>query len=69
MRGKGSFREYLQYEMDSTGEAETTPGIRRAAHQYGVLHRVLDLCTFDITQGPLRRGGLFDAIITDPPCE
>ncbi|KAF8608623.1 tRNA guanosine-2'-O-methyltransferase [Ceratobasidium sp. AG-I] len=46
---------------------ETTPGIRRAAHQYGVLHRVLDLCTFDVTQGPLRRGGLFDAIITDPP--
>ncbi|CAE6420043.1 unnamed protein product [Rhizoctonia solani] len=46
---------------------EETPGIRKAAAQYGVLHRILDLCTFDITQGPLRRGGLFDAIVTDPP--
>ncbi|KAG8742733.1 hypothetical protein FRC10_001007 [Ceratobasidium sp. 414] len=46
---------------------ETTPGIRRAAHQYGVQNRILDLCTFDVTQGPLRRGGLFDAIVTDPP--
>ncbi|KAF8756911.1 putative RNA methylase family UPF0020 [Rhizoctonia solani] len=46
---------------------DTTPGIRKAATQYGVLPRVLDLCTFDVTQGPLRRGGLFDAIVTDPP--
>ncbi|KAG8680072.1 hypothetical protein FRC08_016556 [Ceratobasidium sp. 394] len=46
---------------------DTTPGIRRAAHQYGVQNRILDLCTFDVTQGPLRRGGLFDAIVTDPP--
>ncbi|KAH8982687.1 hypothetical protein EDB92DRAFT_1819775 [Lactarius akahatsu] len=27
----------------------------------------LDLCTFDITRNPWRCGGLFDAIITDPP--
>ncbi|CAE6438525.1 unnamed protein product [Rhizoctonia solani] len=46
---------------------DTTPGIQKAAAQYGVLPRILDLCTFDITQGPLRRGGLFDAIVTDPP--
>ncbi|EJD03356.1 RNA methylase [Fomitiporia mediterranea MF3/22] len=43
------------------------PGILRAAAQYGVANRVLDLCTFDITRNPLRCGGLFDAIITDPP--
>ncbi|CAE6343194.1 unnamed protein product [Rhizoctonia solani] len=46
---------------------DTTPGIQKAAAQYGVQSRILDLCTFDITQGPLRRGGLFDAIVTDPP--
>ncbi|KAG8780523.1 hypothetical protein FRC12_022899 [Ceratobasidium sp. 428] len=46
---------------------DTTPGIRRAADQYGVQNRILDLCTFDVTQGPLRRGSLFDAIVTDPP--
>ncbi|KAH9963840.1 tRNA guanosine-2'-O-methyltransferase [Russula dissimulans] len=43
------------------------PGIVRAAAQYGVQHRILDLCTFDITRNPWRCGGLFDAIITDPP--
>jgi tRNA (guanine10-N2)-methyltransferase len=41
----------------------------RAAAQYGVRQRILDLCTFDITRNPWRCGGLFDAIITDPPCE
>ncbi|KAG8690852.1 hypothetical protein FRC11_008665, partial [Ceratobasidium sp. 423] len=46
---------------------DTTAGIQKAAAQYGVLPRILDLCTFDVTQGPLRRGGLFDAIVTDPP--
>ncbi|QRV93804.1 tRNA guanosine-2 -O-methyltransferase [Ceratobasidium sp. AG-Ba] len=29
---------------------ESTPGIRRAADQYGVQNRILDLCTFDVTQ-------------------
>ncbi|QRV79134.1 tRNA guanosine-2 -O-methyltransferase [Ceratobasidium sp. AG-Ba] len=48
---------------------ESTPGIRRAADQYGVENRILDLCTFDVTQSPLRRGSLFDAIVTDPPCK
>jgi len=43
------------------------PGVIRAAAQYGVASRVLDLCTFDVTRNPLRRGELFDAIITDPP--
>ncbi|KAH8994742.1 tRNA guanosine-2'-O-methyltransferase [Lactarius hatsudake] len=46
---------------------ETNPGILRAATQYGVRQQILDLCTFDITQNPWRCGGLFDAIITDPP--
>ncbi|TFK54530.1 tRNA guanosine-2'-O-methyltransferase [Heliocybe sulcata] len=43
------------------------PGIVRAASQYGVSARILDLCTFDITHNPWRCGELFDAIITDPP--
>ncbi|KAH9993243.1 tRNA guanosine-2'-O-methyltransferase [Russula vinacea] len=46
---------------------EAQPGIMRAAAQYGVRQRILDLCTFDITRNPWRCGGLFDAIITDPP--
>lgn len=41
----------------------------RAAAQYGVRERILDLCTFDITRNPWRCGGLFDAIVTDPPCK
>jgi hypothetical protein len=48
---------------------EAQPGIMRAATQYGVRRRILDLCTFDITRNPWRCGGLFDAIITDPPCK
>ncbi|KAF8627791.1 hypothetical protein AX15_004218 [Amanita polypyramis BW_CC] len=43
------------------------PGIIRAAAQYGTSSRVLDLCTFDVTQYPWRLGELFDAIVTDPP--
>ncbi|KAH8982684.1 tRNA guanosine-2'-O-methyltransferase [Lactarius akahatsu] len=39
---------------------ETKPGILRAATQYGVRERILDLCTFDITRNPWRCGGLFD---------
>ena len=45
-----------------------TPGIMRAAAQYGVSDRIMDLCTFDLTRNPWRCGELFDAIITDPPC-
>ena len=48
--------------------ALNTPGILCSAEQYGVANRILDLCTFDITASPLRRGGIFDAIVTDPPC-
>ncbi|KAI0705097.1 tRNA guanosine-2'-O-methyltransferase [Cerioporus squamosus] len=43
------------------------PGIIRAAAQYGVANRIMDLCTFDVTQNPWRCGELFDAIVTDPP--
>jgi len=46
---------------------EAQPGIIRAAEQYGVRQRILDLCTFDITRNPWRCGALFDAIVTDPP--
>jgi tRNA (guanine10-N2)-methyltransferase len=48
--------------------SEDVPGIMRAAEQYGVAPRVLGLATFDVTQNPWRRGELFDAIVTDPPC-
>ncbi|KXN90848.1 tRNA (guanine(10)-N2)-methyltransferase [Leucoagaricus sp. SymC.cos] len=42
-------------------------GIIRAATQYGVASRIIDLCTFDVTHNPWRCGELFDAIVTDPP--
>ncbi|THH31329.1 hypothetical protein EUX98_g2848 [Antrodiella citrinella] len=48
------------------GKAES-PGIIRAAAQYGVDKRIIDLCTFDVTQNPWRCGEMFDAIVTDPP--
>lgn len=48
---------------------EAQAGIMRAAAQYAVRQRILDLCTFDITRNPWRCGALFDAIITDPPCK
>lgn len=48
---------------------ETRPGIIRASAQYGVEQRIADFCTFDVTRNPWRCGDLFDAIITDPPCE
>jgi len=46
---------------------EDEPGIRRAAVQYDVASRIIDLCTYDVTNNPLRCGELFDAILTDPP--
>jgi len=49
--------------------AEKVPGVIRAAAQYGIASRIVDLATFDITQNPWRCGELFDAIVTDPPCE
>ncbi len=48
---------------------EKKPGIVRAAAQYGVSQRIMDLCTFDVTRNPWRCGELFDAIVTDPPCK
>ncbi|ORY25087.1 S-adenosyl-L-methionine-dependent methyltransferase [Naematelia encephala] len=46
---------------------DVTPGMLRAAAQYGVADKFLDLLTFDVTRSPIRRGGWVDAIITDPP--
>ncbi|KAF9784413.1 tRNA guanosine-2'-O-methyltransferase [Thelephora terrestris] len=46
---------------------DSSPGIIRSANQYGVTSRILDLLTMDVTQHPWRVGGLFDAIVTDPP--
>ena len=45
------------------------PGVIRAATQYNTACRIVDLCTFDVTRHPWRCGGLFDAIVTDPPCK
>ncbi|BGP14967.1 hypothetical protein JCM10213_007230 [Rhodosporidiobolus nylandii] len=42
-------------------------GIRHSAEQYGVSSRIVDTCCFDMTQHPWRTGGMFDAIVTDPP--
>ena len=47
---------------------EKTPGVIRAATQYGVASRLVDLSVFDLTHHPWRCGDLFDAIVTDPPC-
>lgn len=44
------------------------PGILRAAEQYRLQDKFLDFYIFDVTRGPIRRGGWIDAIITDPPC-
>ncbi|KAJ7132800.1 tRNA guanosine-2'-O-methyltransferase [Mycena crocata] len=43
------------------------PGVLRAAKQYGVSDRIVDLCTFDVTRNPWRCGDLFDTVVTDPP--
>lgn len=43
------------------------PGILRAAEQYRLQDKFLDFYIFDVTRGPIRRGGWIDAIITDPP--
>ncbi|GAA6029717.1 hypothetical protein JCM8097_001017 [Rhodosporidiobolus ruineniae] len=41
--------------------------IRNSAEQYGVKGRIVDCCSFDMTQHPWRTGEFFDAIVTDPP--
>ncbi|KAK8845581.1 hypothetical protein IAR55_006297 [Kwoniella newhampshirensis] len=45
----------------------TRPGVYRSAAQYGVEDRFIDCLTYDVTRGPIRRGGWVDAIVTDPP--
>lgn len=42
-------------------------GITRSARQYGLESQFVDSLSYDVTQHPLRRGGLFDAIVADPP--
>ncbi|KAG8886161.1 hypothetical protein FRB97_007199 [Tulasnella sp. 331] len=49
-------------------EDRASTGIFKAASQYGVADRILDCATFDVTNHPWRRGEIFDAIVTDPPC-
>ncbi|KAF8210179.1 tRNA guanosine-2'-O-methyltransferase [Mycena galopus ATCC 62051] len=54
-------------QMRGKGGKDQPPGVLRAAKQYGVADRIVDLCTFDVTRNPWRCGNLFDAIVTDPP--
>ncbi|KAJ7218113.1 S-adenosyl-L-methionine-dependent methyltransferase [Mycena pura] len=61
MRGKAG-----KSELDHNCQDEP-PGVLRAAKQYGVADRIVDLCTFDVTRNPWRCGNLFDTIVTDPP--
>jgi len=70
MRGKGkNFDVTLHTRAEATPVHEdSSPGIIRSANQYGVASRIVDLLTMDVTQHPWRSGGLFDAIVTDPPC-
>ncbi|KAK0560905.1 hypothetical protein OC844_003499 [Tilletia horrida] len=48
-------------------ETKGNTGMTRAASQYGLQNLVLDGLGADMTQHPWRRGGLFDAIVADPP--
>ncbi|KAJ7084337.1 S-adenosyl-L-methionine-dependent methyltransferase [Mycena belliarum] len=54
-------------QMRGKGGKDQPPGVLRAAEQYGVADRIVDLCTFDVTHNPWRCGSLFDTIVTDPP--
>ncbi|KAJ7703248.1 RNA methylase [Mycena rosella] len=54
-------------QMRGKAGKDQPPGVLRAAKQYGVADRIIDLCTFDVTCNPWRCGDLFDTIVTDPP--
>ncbi|KAF7315392.1 RNA methylase [Mycena indigotica] len=54
-------------QIRGKGGKDSPPGVLKAAQQYGVADRIIDLCTFDVTVNPWRCGNLFDAIVTDPP--
>ncbi|TXT16049.1 hypothetical protein VHUM_00552 [Vanrija humicola] len=62
----GSDIDARQFRGKAKGKG-ITPGILRSAEQYGVRDKFLDNVNFDVTQGPWRRGGWMDAIVTDPP--
>lgn len=68
MRGKGTPSGIMENLINTNYMKEKTPGVIRAATQYGTAARIVDLCTFDVTHNPWRCGELFDAIVTDPPC-
>lgn len=60
----------VAHAADDTEKGKNiVPGILRSAEQYGVKDKFIDTPCFDVTQGPWRRGGWLDAIVTDPPCE
>ncbi|EKD01436.1 hypothetical protein A1Q2_04278 [Trichosporon asahii var. asahii CBS 8904] len=62
----GSDIDARQFRGKQKGK-DVTPGILRSAEQYGVRDKFIDTPCFDVTQGPWRRGGWLDAIVTDPP--
>lgn len=53
--------------MRGKKSTEGSLGILRSAKQYGTEHLFIDSLCFDVTQHPIRTGGLFDAIVADPP--
>jgi len=69
MRGKGAgiVVDFKILFSIFSRSLESAPGVLRSATQYGFPERILDLLTFDVTWNPWRCGGLFDAIVTDPP--
>jgi tRNA (guanine10-N2)-methyltransferase len=72
MRGKSQYCSHRLFRSCADHLArgkDVVPGMLRAAEQYGVRDKFLDLFTFDVTQNPLRTGGWIDGIITDPPCK
>ncbi|PKI85802.1 tRNA (guanine(10)-N(2))-methyltransferase [Malassezia vespertilionis] len=72
MLGAMSFGSDIDGRM-LRGRNEDCTGLALAAEQYGIRGRIVDGAVFDITQSPWRLpfraggGGIFDAIVTDPP--
>ncbi|WFD33340.1 tRNA (guanine(10)-N(2))-methyltransferase [Malassezia cuniculi] len=72
--GAMSFGSDIDGRMLRGREADGPTGIARSAKQYGLQGRILDCAVFDTTHSPWRApfrtssgGGIFDAIVTDPP--
>lgn len=67
IRGKSalSFSSPFPFLPVLTQRRPADKSISHSAKQYGVGPRIVDCCSFDMTQHPWRTGELFDAIVTD----